>query len=76
MTALLPLIVAALAGGLVVYIYFATRPAPYESPRVIYPLGARVEHVAGAGRSVLLAAGALLACLIFLAGSLSTLLLQ
>ena len=69
------LLAAALAGALGVYLYFATRPAALEQSRYVYPLGARVELVSAAGARprVLLAFGALLACLIFLAGSLSTL---
>lgn len=72
---LLPILVAALAGGLTVYLYFATRPAAYDEPKYIYVYGARVEQVAGGGARprVLIALGALLACLVFLAGAVSTL---
>lgn len=68
--------IAALAGGLGVYIYFATRPAPFDEPKYVYLAGARLQLVSGAvpRRRVLIALGAFAACLVFLTGSLSTLL--
>lgn len=64
--------VAALAGGLAVYIFFASKPTAYDEPRYLYPMGARVEQVSGGGARarILIAAGALMACLIFLAGAI------
>jgi hypothetical protein len=70
------LIVAALAGGLIVYIFFATRPTAYDEPKYVYTAGVRVEQVSGTASArprVLLAIGALLACLIFLARAVSSL---
>jgi hypothetical protein len=72
----LALLVAALAGGLTVYLYFATRPAAYDEPADVVVNGITMQQVAGAGGArhrVLIALGALLACLVFLAGALSTL---
>lgn len=70
---LLALIVAAIAGGLLVYLYFITKPAAYDEPNHIVVGGVSMEQVAGAGGArprVLIALGALAACLVFLAGAL------
>ena len=74
---LLVVLAAAIAGGLAVYLYFATRPAAYDEPSYRMAGGVRIQQVAGAGGArsrVLIALGALAACLIFIGGSLSTLL--
>ena len=65
------LLVAFLAGGLVVYIYFAARPGPYDQPIDVYAAGVRIQQVAGSAGArprVLVALLALAACLLFLAG--------
>lgn len=72
----LSLLVAALAGGLVVYLYFTMKPAGYDEPADVIVGGVSIQQVAGAGGArprILLAIAALVVCLIFIAGSLSTL---
>jgi hypothetical protein len=72
----LAILAAALAGGLAVYLFYATKPASYDEPKYVYLAGARVQQVSGHGASrvrIAVAAGALLACLTFVAGALSTL---
>lgn len=73
LAASLALLVAFIAGGLTVYIYFAARPGPLEEPIDVYPGGVRIQQVSGfvgARLRVLLALAALVACGAFLAGAL------
>lgn len=68
---LTPLILAAIAGGLIVYLYFAARPSSFEHPVDVYPGGVRIQQVAGfsgARLRVLVALLGLFACLVWLAG--------
>jgi len=70
----LPLAASAIAGGLIVYIYFAARPTAYDEPVDIFAGGRfHIQQVAGLGGArirILVALGALLACLVFLVGYL------
>lgn len=73
---LLVLVAAAIAGGLVVDLFHALKPAAFDEPADVLVGGVSLQQVAGAGGTrprVLIELGALVACLIFLAGSIPTL---
>jgi hypothetical protein len=62
---------AAIAGGLVVYIFNAARPTAYDQPADVFAGGVRIQQVSGYGAvtrvRLLLALASLMACLLFLA---------
>ncbi len=71
---MIAMLVAALAGGLVVYIFFAARPGPYDQPVDVFSGGVRIQQVAGftgARWRVAVALALLVACLAFLAGAIA-----
>lgn len=72
---IVPLLVAGLAGGLIVYLIFATRPdALDDGYRPAFIDGVTIWHAVTRKTErakLAIAGGALLACLVFLAGALS-----
>jgi hypothetical protein len=71
LASLLPLLLAALAGGLMVYLYFASRPRSYDEPIGMTVDGVTIWQAAGyrlTRARLAIALGALAACLFFLLG--------